>query len=441
MLCSNIAQTTSGRTEIRKTPNQTGTMKATIILSYEDESMAIFREYDPCGRERSSEDRRRHKELVEESIKRNLGNIISEESIIGQSGNKKIKVPVKGIKEYSFVYGGNRKGAATGDGDEKRGDVIGDDSDGSIYGHGGAGNIEGEDIYETEITIEELVGYLFDDLNLPDLDRKKLSRFESVKGYRKLGYQKKGIPPRLAKRRSVVEKIKRKQSYKRSLSEIRREIGVEAVTNISDKDDTVGRFAFAEEDLRYRRLREIRKKDFNAVVICIMDVSGSMDQTKKYMARSFYFLLYQFLRHKYSNVEVVFIAHTTTAKVVSELEFFHRGESGGTYISSGYEKALEVIEQHYNPANWNIYAFHCSDGDNWIEDNERAVEYAQKLCEKCNLFGYGEIVPGYYFAGSTVKSEFISNIKADNFVIVTMSRKDDIITGLKRLLAKDGDKE
>jgi sporulation protein YhbH len=416
-------------------------MKATIILSYEDESMAIFREYDPCGRERSSEDRRRHKELVEESIKRNLGNIISEESIIGQSGNKKIKVPVKGIKEYSFVYGGNRKGAATGDGDEKRGDVIGDDSDGSIYGHGGAGNIEGEDIYETEITIEELVGYLFDDLNLPDLDRKKLSRFESVKGYRKLGYQKKGIPPRLAKRRSVVEKIKRKQSYKRSLSEIRREIGVEAVTNISDKDDTVGRFAFAEEDLRYRRLREIRKKDFNAVVICIMDVSGSMDQTKKYMARSFYFLLYQFLRHKYSNVEVVFIAHTTTAKVVSELEFFHRGESGGTYISSGYEKALEVIEQHYNPANWNIYAFHCSDGDNWIEDNERAVEYAQKLCEKCNLFGYGEIVPGYYFAGSTVKSEFISNIKADNFVIVTMSRKDDIITGLKRLLAKDGDKE
>lgn len=403
--------------------------------------MAIFREYDPCGRERSSEDRRRHKELVEESIKRNLGNIISEESIIGQSGNKKIKVPVKGIKEYSFVYGGNRKGAATGDGDEKRGDVIGDDSDGSIYGHGGAGNIEGEDIYETEITIEELVGYLFDDLNLPDLDRKKLSRFESVKGYRKLGYQKKGIPPRLAKRRSVVEKIKRKQSYKRSLSEIRREIGVEAVTNISDKDDTVGRFAFAEGDLRYRRLREIRKKDFNAVVICIMDVSGSMDQTKKYMARSFYFLLYQFLRHKYSNVEVVFIAHTTTAKVVSELEFFHRGESGGTYISSGYEKALEVIEQHYNPANWNIYAFHCSDGDNWIEDNERAVEYAQKLCEKCNLFGYGEIVPGYYFAGSTVKSEFISNIKADNFVIVTMSRKDDIITGLKRLLAKDGDKE
>jgi uncharacterized sporulation protein YeaH/YhbH (DUF444 family) len=171
-----------------------------------------------------------------------------------------------------------------------------------------------------------------------------------------------------------------------------------------------------------------------------MDVSGSMDQTKKYMARSFYFLLYQFLRLKYSNVEVVFIAHTTTAREVGEVEFFHKGESGGTYISSGYEKALEIIEQRYNPKNWNIYAFHCSDGDNWTEDNKKAVELALKLCEVCNLFGYGEIVPGYYFAGSTVKSEFIKNISKSNFIIVTMSRKDDIVTGLKRLLEKDGEK-
>ena len=413
--------------------------------------MAIIKEYDPGGRERSSEDRRRHKELVEESIKKNIGNIISEESIIGQSGQKKIKIPVKGIKEYSFIYGTNKRGAATGDGDEKRGDVVGEDGEGRNYGHGSAGDQEGEDIYETEITIEELVNYLFDDLDLPDIDRRRLSDIESLKGYRKLGYQKKGIQPRLAKRRTVVEKIKRKQSYKRNLTDIRKEntdVSVDSFNNMNGKAsadinnaDTEERFPFTQDDLRYRRLREVKRKDFNAVVICIMDVSGSMDQTKKYMARSFYFLLYQFLRLKYSNVEVVFIAHTTTAKEVSELEFFHKGESGGTYISSGYEKALEIIEQHYNPLNWNIYAFHCSDGDNWTEDNKKAVELAQKLCEKCNLFGYGEIVPGYYFAGSTVKSEFLRHIHADNFVIVTMSRKDDIITGLKRLLEKDGEKE
>lgn len=436
--------------------------------------MAIFRDYDPGGKERSSEDRRRHKELVEESIKKNIGSIISEESIIGQSGSKKIKIPVRGIKEYSFVFGKNAKGAATGDGDEKRGDVVGEDVEGKNFGHGGAGDQEGEDIYETEITVEELVNYLFDDLDLPDLDRKRMSEIESDNGYRKLGYQRKGIPPRLAKRRTVIEKIKRRQASKRnteadgvlpgdsipeeglprsSMPEegLPKDKGKEAQTEVLDKTGGSGiagirngpdneRFPFTEDDLRYRRLKETHKKDFNAVVLCIMDVSGSMDQTKKYMARSFYFLLYQFLRLKYSNVEVVFIAHTTTAREVGEVEFFHKGESGGTYISSGYEKALEIIEQRYNPKNWNIYAFHCSDGDNWTEDNKKAVELALKLCEVCNLFGYGEIVPGYYFAGSTVKSEFIKNISRSNFVIVTMSRKDDIVTGLKRLLEKDGEK-
>ncbi len=393
--------------------------------------MAIIREYDTSGRERSAEDRRRHKELIEESIRKNIGNIISEESIIGQSGNKKIKIPVKGIKEYSFIYGKNKRGAAAGDGDERRGDVVGEDAEGKDYGHGGAGDQEGEEIYETEITIEELVNYLFDDLDLPDLDRRRLSETESDKSFRRLGYQRKGIPMRLAKRKTVIEKIKRKQSFQRN-------------TQSNQENDQLPpgsdqRFPFTEDDLRFRRLRESRRKDFNAVVICIMDVSGSMDQTKKYMARSFYFLLYQFLKQRYSHVEVVFIAHTTTAKEVGEVEFFHRGESGGTYISSGYEKALEIIEQRYNPKNWNVYAFHCSDGDNWTEDNNKAVSMAARLCEVCNLFGYGEIIPGYYFAGSTVKSEFLRNIHADNFIIVTMTRKEDIVSGLKRLLEKDGE--
>lgn len=412
--------------------------------------MAVFREFDPGGRERSAEDRRRHKELVEESIKKNIGNIIAEESIIGQSGNKKIKIPVRGIREYSFIYGRNIRGTASGDGDERRGDVVGEEAEGNAGGTNGAGNQEGEDIYETEITIEELVNYLFDDLELPHLDRKKLAENESENGFRNSGYQRKGIPPRLAKRRSAIEKIKRRKSYQRNLREAGKETGSHQGPDTEDeirprKDITpdfpdqskIERFPFTEDDLRYRRLREKRRKDFNAAVICIMDVSGSMDQTKKYMARSFYFLLYQFLKHRYSNVEVVFVAHTTTAKEVGELEFFHRGESGGTYISSGYEKALEIIEQRYNPANWNIYAFHCSDGDNWTEDNKKAVELAGRLCEVCNLFGYGEIVPGYYYSGSTVKSEFQKSIRADNFIIVTMSRKDDIIMGLKYLLEKE----
>lgn len=419
--------------------------------------MAIFRENSSGGKDRSAEDRRRHRELVEESIKKNLGSIIAEESIIGKSKDKKIKIPIRGIKEFQFIYGKNKPGVGSGNGTEKRGDKFaGEAQNGN--GKGKAGNQEGEEVYETEITIEEVIRYLFDDLNLPDIDKKQLSQLEE-KSYRKLGYQQKGIPPRLAKKRSVIEKIKRKQSTKRALNEIKNQEdcheGTEKFLDEENGGDTLEikkkpvhkkvvlneRFPFIEDDLRYYRIKEENKRDYNAVVLCIMDVSGSMDQTKKYLARSFYFLLYQFLHLKYANVEVVFIAHTTVAKEVNEKEFFHRGESGGTYISSGYEKALEIISERYSPANWNIYAFHCSDGDNWSEDNKRAVESAKKLCEVCNLFGYGEIVPGYYSMGSTIKSELQSKIDSRNFAAININKKEDVLPALKKLLEKVSDKD
>ncbi|MCT4606565.1 MAG: sporulation protein YhbH [Marinisporobacter sp.] len=384
--------------------------------------MAIFREFDSRGRDRSAEDRRRHRELVEDSIKKNIGNIIAEESIIGKSKDRKIKVPIKGIKEYQFIYGKNQKGTGSGTGDEKRGDKIGQEQMGK--GKEKAGNQEGEDIYETEISIEELIQYLFEDLNLPFMQRKKFSEIESEKNFKRLGYQRKGIPPRLAKKRSVIEKIKRKKAYERGKGE-------------NEDYDEEKRFPFKEDDLRYYRVREDVRRESNAVVFCIMDTSGSMTLTKKYLARSFYFLLYQFVRLKYVHVEIVFIAHTTKAKEVSEDDFFHKGESGGTYISSGYEKALEIIEKRYNPEVWNVYAFHCSDGDNWSEDNKKAVAAAKKLCETCNLFGYGEIVPGYYTRMSTIKAEYNLKVKYPNFSIVTMSRKEDIVPALKRILDKE----
>ena len=384
--------------------------------------MAIIKEFNGSGRDRSAEDRRRHKELVEDSIKKNIGNIIAEESIIGVSKNKKIKIPIKGIKEYQFIYGKNKKGVGSGEGNEKRGDKLGEDAQKGAQEQG-AGNQEGEDVYETEVTLEEVINYLFEDLELPDLDRRKLSEIDSESTYRRSGFQKKGIPPRLAKRRSLMEKIKREKAIQRSND------------GVADEEDE--RFPFKEDDLRYWRMREDHNKNFNAVVICIMDVSGSMDQTKKYLARSFYFLLYQFLRLRYANVEIVFIAHTTTAKEVTEDEFFHKGESGGTYISSGYEKALDIIETRYNPASWNIYAFHCSDGDNWAEDNQKTIETANELCNVCNLFGYGEITPGFYSTSSTMKDE-LAKINKKNFSIVNMNKKEDLLPGLKKLLEKEG---
>lgn len=386
--------------------------------------MAIFREQDRGGRDRSAEDRRRHRQLVEEVIKRNLGNIIAEESIIGQNQGKTFKIPIRGLKEYQFIYGENRPGVASGKGEEKRGQRISGIGDKQGTGSGdGAGNSEGEEVYETEITLEELVNYLFEDLNLPFLEKKKLSLLETESSNKRWGIQRKGIPPRLAKKRTMVERIKRMKSSQR------RETGEEEM--ITDPEE---RFPFSENDMRYQRLKEQLRPESNAVVICIMDNSGSMYLSKKFLARSFFFLLYQFVRYRYVNVELVFINHTTEAKEVNEDDFFHRGESGGTMISSGYEKALEIISERFSPSVWNIYAFHCSDGDNWPEDNDKALEKAHELCAVCNLFGYGEII-STWTPGDTMAELLEQEIKAANFLTVKMGSKEDIWPAFKKLLS------
>ena len=197
------------------------------------------------------------------------------------------------------------------------------------------------------------------------------------------------------------------------------------------------RFPFHDDDLIYRHMITDTRKESNAVVLCLMDTSGSMDTMKKYLARSFFFLLYQFICTKYRNVEIAFIAHHTEAKEVTEEEFFHKGESGGTFISSAYLKALDIIQARYHPSLWNIYAFHCSDGDNFDSDNPQALRAARELSDVCNLFGYGEIKPlGSRYYESSMLNIF-RRLDADNFQTVLIERKEDIWPSFKAFLAKD----
>ena len=394
--------------------------------------MAIFRDYNvtPIEHDRASEDRRRHRQLVEKSIKENLGDILSEESIIGQSKDKKIKIPIRGLKEYEFIFGKNKGGVGSGDGSEKRGQVIGKEKaegegKGKGKGENKAGDDEGEDIYETEITLEDALNYLLEDLELPEMDKKKFKEILTENGIKRAGYQKHGINPRLAKKRTVAEKIKRQQAKNKALME-------------AAEGEKIERLPFKNEDLRYHRIKQTLKRESNAVILCVMDVSGSMDNTKKYLARSFFFVLSQFIRSKYSNVEVSFISHTTVAQEVNEVDFFHKAESGGTYISSGLNKALEIIDKRYNPENWNVYVFYISDGDNWYEDNKKAIEAAKNICEVSNLFGYAEIMNSYYSA--SMKDVFSKGVTNENFLSVDIKEKKDLWEGLKHMLKKDGER-
>src|SRR5207253_547895 len=274
---------------------------------------SIFRPFEGSGAERSDRsagDRARHRLKVRESIRENIADIIAEESIIGKDRDKVIKVPIRGIREYKFVYGDNVPGVGQGTGESQNGQVVGKAKQPGKAGEEKAGDQPGSDYYETDVTLEELIDIMFEDLELPDLERKALRQLESFRIAKRKGYRAVGIRVRLDKRRTARERVRRKLAT--SASRLAREKDAVRVT-AEVTPGTERRFPFHEDDLTYRHMITDVKKESNAVVICIMDTSGSMDTMKKYLARSFFFLLYQFICTKYRNVEIVFIAHHTEA--------------------------------------------------------------------------------------------------------------------------------
>ena len=393
---------------------------------------AVFRPYsesEALRSDRSAGDRKRHREKLRRSIRENIADVIAEESIIGRDRDRVIKVPIRGVKEYRFVYGDNAGGVGTGDGKTQPGQVVGQAGQKGKKGEGPAGNDPGVDYYETEISLDELVDIMFEDLELPDLERKMLKEVPSERIAERKGYRKQGVRVHLDRKRTARARIRRKIASGAGAAE-------PDETEAGDGDEAE-RFPFRREDLTYKRLVEDTREESNAVVVCIMDTSGSMDRLKKYLARSFFFLLYQFVCTKYENVHVVFVGHHTQAREVDENEFFHKGESGGTLISSGYRKALEIIAGRFHPAHWNVYAFHCSDGDNFDSDNEEALKAARELCAVSNLFGYGEIKPmGSHYYESSMLERF-RKLDARNFQAVLIERREDIWTSFKAFMSRE----
>jgi|TARA_Y100000310_G_scaffold27270_2_gene25977 hypothetical protein len=340
--------------------------------------MSIFQRHKTIA-DRSAGDRSRHRKKIERAIKDGIYNIVAEESIIGKEGKKKFRIPVRGIKEYRFVYGDNgskRVGSAQGK-DVKRGQVVGKKEEAEAPGEGEAGNQRGEEYYEVELTLDQLSEYLFKDLELPNFEKKKNMNVVSKK-IKRHGYRSKGIRPRLDKKKTVIEKLKRKNKSK--------------FISSTEKQEEES-FPFHDNDLKYRHYKVHEKKSSNAVIFFLMDISGSMSKSKKYLARSFFFLLYHFIRARYDKVDLVFIAHDIEAHEVTEEQFFGRGSSGGTLVSSALGMTDNIIESRYHPASWNIYIFQCSDGDNWPTDNQKTTDLANRLLDKIQFFGYCQIEP------------------------------------------------
>lgn len=367
-------------------------------------------------------DQERHKDRVKEAIRKNLGSIVSNEAIILSDGKRTVKVPIRALDEYKFRFDyRKKKQVGQGDGKTRVGDVIARESQpGQGTSGGQAGGEAGAEYYEAEVNIDEIAALIFEDLNLPFLEEKAKKAVQSRKTqFNEI--RRTGVIANLDKRRMILENIRRN-----------------AREGLGAKFGNIKK-----EDLRFKTWEEVMRYESNAVVIAMIDVSGSMGEFKKYVARSFYFWMVRFLRTKYDNVDIVFISHHTEAKEVTEEQFFTQGESGGTVVSSAYQLALDIIQQRYRPTDWNIYPFHFSDGDNYYSDNEEAVRLADELIDTCNLFGYGEIgeegSSSYRRSSGALLSIFNDRLKKkDRFVGVRIDDKEDVYPALKQFFGSQG---
>lgn len=361
-------------------------------------------------------DQARHRKKVRDAIRNNLPEIISEEGIITADDGKVVKVPIRGLELPRFRYNPDKRDhIGQGSGGSKVGDIIGHaEKQGAGKGKG-AGNEPGVDYYETELTIEELRELVFQDLGLPNLKPKAHNELESP-DVKVADIRRSGPLSRVDWRRTLREALIRKAraGQKPKLTGIR------------------------QEDLRFRSFDPTVRRESNAVVLAMRDVSASMGEFEKYISRSLYAWMVQFLRTKYTNVSIVFITHHTQAKEVDENAFFYLGESGGTRISSAFALALEIIKKRFDPNKWNIYPFHISDGDNWGQgDNERCLELVSELLEISNLVGYTEIHQGRSDAAPSTLMGVFSKIQDHNFVPVTIGKKEDVYPALKSFFPGD----
>ncbi|MGW8824030.1 sporulation protein YhbH [Paenibacillus sp. JNUCC32] len=357
------------------------------------------------------QDQVRHQHKIREVIKRNLPDLITEENIILSDGKQIIKVPIRSLDEYRFIYNYQKqKHVGQGDGDSQVGDVLGRDPSAAQPGKGeSAGDQAGQDIVETEVSLEELENMLFEELELPLLQPKDKEQIETESIVFN-DIRKKGIMSNIDKKRTILENLRR-----------------------NARDGKPGIHGISPDDLRYKTWDDTVIPESNAVIIAMMDTSGSMGSFEKYCARSFFFWMTRFLRKQYEKVEIVFIAHHTEAKEVTEEEFFTRGESGGTICSSAYQKALDIIHHRYPPSKYNIYPFHFSDGDNLTSDNERCVKLIGELLKVSNMFGYGEV--NQYNRSSTLMSAY-KNIKLDQFMYHVIKDKGEVYEALKTFFRK-----
>ncbi|CAB1246195.1 TPA: YeaH/YhbH family protein [Vibrio cholerae] len=421
--------------------------------------MAQFIDRRLNGKNKSTVNRQRFLRRYKEQIKESVADAVNRRSITNTESGEDVSIPTRDIKEPMFHQGkgGVRERVHPGNDQFIRGDKIDRPKGGQGSGGSGEGEAsadgEGSDDFVFQISKDEYLDILFEDLALPNLKKNQVNKITEWKTHR-AGFQTSGVPSNISVVRSLQQSLARRTAMtagkRRLMSELEEELEriqrseppqimeemrikqeIEELRNKIDSVPFIDTF-----DLRFKNYEKRPIPSSQAVMFCLMDVSGSMDQATKDIAKRFYVLLYLFLTRTYENVEVVFIRHHTQAKEVNEHDFFYSQETGGTIVSSALKLMHEIIEARYPLGEWNIYGAQASDGDNWADDSPRCKELlSNKLLPYCQYYAYIEITRRSH---QTLWHEY-EKLQAsfDNFAMKNIRSIEDIFPVFRELFQKE----
>ena len=370
----------------------------------------VDRRLNPGGKSLENRQRflRRAKSLVQAAVKKTSQDRDIKDVLEGGE----VAIPLDGMHEPRFRReGGTRDMVLPGNKKFVEGDMLPRSGEGGGGKPKDPGEGDSEDAFRFVLSRDEFVDLFLDDLELPDLTKRKLADVES-EGLRRAGFTTSGSPANISVSRTVSNALMRRVALRRprpeAIAELEAELETceegrkaELIAKIEALKSKLRRIPFIDPiDIRYRRFETYPKSVAQAVMFCLMDVSGSMSEHMKDLAKRFYMLLYVFLKRRYRHVEIVFIRHTDHAEEVDEQTFFYGPASGGTMVSSALQAMHEIVRSRFRPADWNIYAAQASDGDNSSADGEVAGRILTDLILPVSqFFAYLEVgeAGGYSF--------------------------------------------
>ncbi len=421
--------------------------------------MAQFIDRRLNGKNKSAVNRQRFLRRHKQKIKESVADAVNHRSITNTETGEEVTIPKKDISEPIFHQGkgGFKERVHPGNDQFITGDKIdrpqGGGGSGGGSGEGDASQDgEGSDDFVFEISKDEYLDILFEDLALPNLEKRQINRITEWKTHR-AGFQTSGVPSNISVIRSLQQSLARRTAMtsgkRRLLHELEEELDrikhqeppeileeKRLKQEIEELREKIKSVPFIDTfDLRFKNYEKRPVPSSQAVMFCLMDVSGSMDQATKDIAKRFYVLLYLFLTRTYKNVEVVFIRHHTQAKEVDEHEFFYSQETGGTIVSSALKLMKEIVEDRYPVSQWNIYAAQASDGDNWADDSPRCrTLLSEDLLPQCQYYAYIEITRRSH---QTLWHEYQKLEQCDNFDMKNIQSVEDIFPVFRELFHKE----